>query len=168
MAAERRVARLGAHLCASQTQVAESLRPFHLAFPVHDLDAARTFYGTVLGCLQGREAPGKWIDYSLFGHQIVCHYVGPDYRAPGYFNPVDSDEVPVPHFGIVLTEPQFHELAARLKQVDTKFVIKPHLRFKGFPGEQWTMFFKDPSGNALEFKAMKNPENLFARYEVHD
>mmetsp|Transcript_20129 Transcript_20129/g.35777 ORF Transcript_20129/g.35777 Transcript_20129/m.35777 type:complete len:188 (-) Transcript_20129:117-680(-) len=145
-----------------------TLRPFHHAFPVSDLEKARWFYGTVLQCEQGREAPGKWIDYNMHGSQIVCHFVGKDYVAPAYTNPVDDDEVPVPHFGAVLTEELFHELADRLRKVNTKFVVEPHLRFKGFPGEQWTMFFKDPSGNALEFKAMANPENLFAKYSVKE
>jgi Predicted dioxygenase of extradiol dioxygenase family len=110
----------------------------------------------------------KWQDYSLHGHQIVCHWVGNDYRCQDYFNPVDGDEVPVPHFGLALTVDEFHALADRLKQAGIQFIIEPHLRFKDQPGEQWTMFFKDPSGNNLEFKAMTNIDNLFAKYNVVD
>ena len=141
--------------------------PFHYAFPVHDLDEAKQFYGTVLGCQEGRSST-KWQDYSLHGHQIVCHWVGNDYRCQDYFNPVDGDEVPVPHAGLALTVDQFHDLADRLKKHGMQFIIEPHLRFEGQPGEQYTMFFKDPSGNNLEFKAMTKVENLFAKYNVVD
>lgn len=110
----------------------------------------------------------QWQDYSLNGHQIVAHYVGPDYRCQDYYNPVDGDEVPVPHAGLALTESQFHELAKRVRDAGINFIIEPHLRFKGMPGEQWTMFFKDPSGNNLEFKAMTTIDNLFAKYNVED
>eukprot|EP00978_Attheya_sp_CCMP212_P021017 scaffold60871_cov48-Attheya_sp.AAC.4 len=139
--------------------------PFHYAFPVHDLELAKKFYGGVLGCAEGRSSE-KWQDYSLHGHQLVCHWVGSDYRCQDFFNPVDGDDVPVPHMGLALTEPQFHELAERLRKAGVKFIIEPHLRFKGQPGEQWTMFFKDPSGNNLEFKSMTTIENLFAKYNV--
>lgn len=140
--------------------------PFHYAFPVHSLEAAKEFYGTVLGCEEGRSSD-KWQDYSLYGHQIVCHWAGEDYRCIDYYNPVDGDEVPVPHAGLALeTVQQFNDLVDQLRSHDIKFVIEPHLRFKGEPGEQWTMFFKDPSGNNLEFKAMANHENLFAKYNV--
>jgi extradiol dioxygenase family protein len=118
-----------------------------------------------LGCAEGRSSE-KWQDYSLHGHQIVCHWAGNDYRCHDYYNPVDGDEVPVPHFGLALTVEQFHELAQRLKENGIKFIIEPTLRFKGQPGEQYTMFFKDPSGNNLEFKAMTKMENLFAKYNV--
>mmetsp|Transcript_30862 Transcript_30862/g.62587 ORF Transcript_30862/g.62587 Transcript_30862/m.62587 type:complete len:253 (-) Transcript_30862:191-949(-) len=141
--------------------------PFHYAFPVHDLDAAKKFYGDVLGCAEGRSSP-KWQDFSLNGHQIVCHWVGNDYRCQDYFNPVDGDEVPVPHTGLALTEDEFHALAERVRDAGVEFIIEPHLRFKGQPGEQWTMFFKDPSGNNLEFKAMTTIDNLFAKYNVVD
>jgi uncharacterized protein len=141
--------------------------PFHYAFPVHDLDKAKSFYGGVLGCKEGRSSE-KWQDYSLHGHQIVAHWVGNEYRCQDYYNPVDGDEVPVPHTGLALTVEQFHELANRLGSAGVEFIIKPHLRFEGQPGEQWTMFFKDPSGNNLEFKAMTKPENLFAKYNVAD
>lgn len=141
--------------------------PFHYAFPVHDLGVAREFYGSVLGCEEGRSST-KWQDYSLHGHQIVCHWVGDDYRCQDYYNPVDGDEVPVPHAGLALTVDQFHDLAERLRNAGVEFIIEPHLRFKGMPGEQYTMFFKDPSGNNLEFKAMTKPQNLFAKYNVVD
>jgi len=141
--------------------------PFHLALPVHDLEIAKDFYGRVLGCAEGRSNE-KWQDYSLNGHQIVCHWVGNNYRCADYFNPVDGDEVPVPHFGLALTEDEFHNLAERLKKFGIEFIIEPHLRFQGQPSEQWTMFFKDPSGNNLEFKAMTNIDNLFAKYNVVD
>jgi extradiol dioxygenase family protein len=141
--------------------------PFHHAFPVHDLEAAKHFYGTILGCAEGRSST-KWQDYSLYGHQIVAHWVGSDYRCQDYFNPVDGDEVPVPHTGLALTEEEFHALAVRVRDAGITFIIEPHLRFKGMPGEQWTMFFKDPSGNNLEFKAMTTLENLFAKYNVAD
>jgi extradiol dioxygenase family protein len=141
--------------------------PFHYAFPVHNLELAKHFYGTVMGCEEGRSSE-KWQDYSLYGHQIVAHWVGDDYRNLDYFNPVDGDEVPVPHFGIALSVEQFHELAERLKKYGIAFIIAPHLRFEDDPGQQWTMFFKDPSGNNLEFKAMTKPQNLFAKYNVAD
>jgi len=141
-----------------------TMPPFHLAFPVADLDQTKAFYGSLLGCPEGRSAAG-WIDYNLFGHQIVCHHVK-GYNASATANAVDGDPVPVPHFGLALTVPQFEALADRVKKANVQFVIQPHLRFEGQPGEQWTMFFKDPSGNALEFKAMTNPENLFAKYHV--
>ncbi|CAM9916490.1 unnamed protein product, partial [Ascophyllum nodosum] len=141
--------------------------PFHHAFPVHDLALAKHFYGQVLGLPEGRSS-SKWQDYSLDGHQIVCHFVGADYRCQDHVNPVDGDRVPVPHTGLAMTVEQFHLFADRLRKHDVKFVIEPHLRFKGHAGEQWTMFFKDPSGNNLEFKAMTNPSNLFAKYNVDE
>lgn len=141
--------------------------PFHYAFPVHDLELAKDFYGRILGCVEGRSSE-KWQDYSLGGHQIVCHFAGSDYRCQDYYNPVDGDEVPVPHMGLALTVEEFHKLAERVRKSGIKFIIEPTLRFEGEPGEQWTMFFKDPSGNNLEFKAMASPENLFAKYNVQD
>ena len=143
--------------------------PMHLAVPVHCMQKAREFYGDTLGLTEGRRCDDKWQDYSLFGHQLVCHYVGNNFRAQDFYNPVDGDEVPVPHFGAVLTLSEFQTLASRLKssgKVD--FIIEPHKRFEGMPGEQWTMFFKDPSGNSLEFKAMTTPNNLFAKYNVQE
>ena len=142
--------------------------PFHLAIPVHSMSEARNFYGGILGLKEGRRCDDKWQDYSLFGHQIVCHYVGEQYRCQDYYNPVDGDEVPVSHFGICLLEEEFHQLANKLKACGIQFIIEPHLRFQGQPGEQWTMFFKDPSNNNLEFKSLKNPQYLFARYNVID
>lgn len=138
-----------------------TLRPFHLAFPVHDLDEARRFYGGIMGCAEGRSS-GHWIDFDFYGHQIVAHL---DASAQGAatHNPVDGHDVPVPHFGVVLTMPQWEELAGRLRAAGTKFGIEPHIRFKGEVGEQATMFFCDPSGNALEFKAFGDDSQLFAR-----
>jgi extradiol dioxygenase family protein len=136
-----------------------SLRPFHLAFPVHDLAAARAFYGATLGCAEGRSAE-SWVDFDLYGHQIVAHLDAA--RAPEIANPVDGHEVPVPHFGVVLEWGEWHALAARLEAEGIAFGIAPHIRFAGQPGEQATMFFRDPSGNALEFKAFRDPASLFA------
>jgi uncharacterized protein len=132
---------------------------FHLAIPVDDLVAARAFYGGVLGCAEGRSAP-DWVDWNLYGHQVVTHAVG--HRAQIAHNPVDGHEVPVPHFGVILSVPDFHTLASRLTQLEVQFVIEPHVRFVGEPGEQWTMFFLDPSGNPLEFKAFADDAQVFA------
>jgi len=118
-----------------------------------------------MGCEEGRSSL-RWQDYSLHGHQLVCHWAGDDYRCTDYYNPVDGDEVPVPHFGVALTVPQWEELVARLRSHDIQFLIEPTLRFKGMPGEQYTCFFKDQSNNNLEFKAMVNHELLFAKYNV--
>lgn len=136
------------------------MRPFHLAFPVHDLDAARAFYCGVLGCGEGRSSD-HWIDFDLYGHQIVAH-LNPGIRAANATNPVDGHQVPVPHFGVVLTMAQWEELAARLRAAGVAFGIEPYIRFKGQVGEQATMFFTDPSGNALEFKAFADDAMLFA------
>ena len=137
------------------------LAPFHLAFPVHDLAAARAFYGGLLGCPEGRSS-GEWVDFDFFGHQIVAHFV-PDAGARAASNPVDGHDVPVPHFGLVMNMADWERLAARLEAAGVAFVIPPTIRFRGQPGEQATMFFRDPSGNALEIKAMAEPANLFAR-----
>lgn len=137
-----------------------TLRPFHLAFPVHDLAVARAFYGDLMGCPEGRLSD-QWIDFDFYGHQIVTH-LDPGARAVVVHNPVDGHDVPVPHFGIVLTMDQFESLSARLKDSGLQFVIEPHIRFAGQPGEQATMFFLDPSGNALEFKAFADDSQLFA------
>ena len=136
------------------------LPPFHLAFPVDDLAAARAFYGDLLGCPEGRSAD-HWIDFDLHGHQLVAH-LAPDAVRARATNPVDGEAVPVPHFGLVLAMEQWEALAQRLQAADVAFVIAPTVRFKGEPGEQATMFLLDPAGNALEFKAMAKPENLFA------
>jgi len=137
-----------------------SIAPFHLAFPVHDLRAARGFYGGLLGCPEGRSSH-EWIDFDLFGHQIVAH-LSPQQGAD-HHNPVDGHDVPVPHFGVVLDWNDFQALAARLKAGGLHFVIEPCVRFAGQVGEQATMFFRDPSGNALEFKAFKDRNQLFAK-----
>ena len=139
-----------------------TLRPFHLAFPVRDLTAARAFWGGVMGCPEGRSA-ADWIDFDFYGHQIVAHCVGEAGRADAGTNPVDGHGVPVPHFGIVLELADWQALADRLKAAGTKFEIEPHIRFKGEPGEQATMFFRDPSGNAIEMKAFANLGQLFAK-----
>ena len=138
-----------------------NLPPFHLAFPVHDLAAARAFYGGLLGCAEGRSA-AEWIDFDFFGHQIVAH-LDPGMRPRAHHNPVDGHDVPVPHFGAVLAMAEWEALAGRLRAGGVAFVIEPTIRFRGEAGEQATMFFLDPSGNALELKAMARPENLFAR-----
>jgi extradiol dioxygenase family protein len=140
------------------------LTPFHIAFPVDDIAAARQFYGTVLGCAEGRSTD-IWIDFDLFGHQIVAHYKPRAAAQPdaAHHNPVDGHDVPVPHFGVVLTMAKWEALAARLQAANVAFVIEPHIRFKGQVGEQATMFFLDPSGNALEFKAFKDMSSLFAK-----
>ncbi|HQT39168.1 MAG TPA: VOC family protein [Acidocella sp.] len=135
------------------------MRPFHLAFPVHDLAAARAFYGGVLGCAEGRSSE-HWIDFDFYGHQIVAH-LQPEESRLSHSNLVDSHDVPVPHFGLILEMPQWQALAAKLQAAGTKFVIEPYVRFKGQPGEQATMFFRDPSGNALEFKAFADDANIF-------
>src|SRR4051794_17925771 len=136
------------------------LPPFHLAFPVHDLAAARAFYGGLLGCPEGRSAD-QWIDFDFFGHQIVAH-LSPDAKPRAHHNPVDGHDVPVPHFGAVLPMARWEALAERLRD-SVEFVMEPTVRFRGQPGEQATMFFLDPSGNALEIKAMRDPNGLFAR-----
>jgi uncharacterized protein len=135
---------------------------FHLAVPVDDLGAARHFYGEVLGCPQGREAD-TWVDWDLYGHQVVTHLVaGRGDRVVGR-NPVDGHEVPVPHFGALLEVESFHRLAERLFDAGVEFVIAPHRRFAGEAGDQWTMFCFDPAGNALEFKAFADDSDVFRR-----
>jgi len=133
---------------------------FHLAFPVTDLDAARDFYGGVLGCEEGRSSD-RWIDFNLYGHQIVAH-LSEDAGFASH-NHVDADNVPVPHFGIVLPMDEWQQLADRLKQQSVEFIIEPKIRFAGEVGEQATMFFLDPSGNALEFKAFNDFSQVFAK-----
>lgn len=135
------------------------MSPFHLAIPVDDLAAARAFYGGVLGCPEGRSSE-RWIDFDFLGHQLVVHHAP---RAAIVRNQVDGDAVPVPHFGLVLDWPAWEALAARIGASGTPFELAPHTRFAGQPGEQGTFFVFDPAGNAIEFKAMRHPENLFAR-----
>lgn len=135
--------------------------PFHIAFPVDDLDAARHFYGGIIGCEEGRSSD-QWIDFNLFGHQIVAH-LKPGHVSSNHANPVDGHQVPVPHFGVVLPWAKWDALAERLRSHDVPFVIDPYIRFEGEVGEQATMFFLDPAGNALEFKAFKDISQLFAK-----
>ena len=134
---------------------------FHLAFPVKDLESSRKFYGEILGCEEGRSSDA-WIDFNLFGHQIVAH-LAPEASGVRHKNEVDADHVPVPHFGVVLPLPEFHSLAERLKARGVEFIIEPKIRFAGETGEQATMFFLDPSGNALEFKAFADFSQVFAK-----
>jgi uncharacterized protein len=139
-----------------------TLPSFHLALPVHDIEAARHFYGEVLGLARGR-SDERWTDWNLEGHQIVTHEVDGHTRpAVAGANRVDGHDVPVPHFGVVLDVERFRELAQRLTDAGTDFVIEPYVRFENTPGEQWTMFLLDPSGNALEFKAFRDASRLFA------
>ena len=141
--------------------ISDTLPPFHLAVPVDDIDAARRFYGEVLGFERGR-SDERWTDWNVAGHQVVTHQVDGYAGAAAGTNPVDGHEVPVPHFGLVLPVDRFRELADRLTAAGTDFVIEPYVRFEGEPGEQWTMLFLDPAGNALEFKAFRDPGQLFA------
>lgn len=137
------------------------MQPFHLAFPVTNLTQARAFYGGLLGCPEGRSSP-DWVDFDFYGHQIVAH-LAPDECKPVGTSAVDGHGVPVRHFGAVLTMAQWEALAAKLKAANTQFVIEPYIRFKGEVGEQATMFFHDPCGNALEFKAFADMGRLFAK-----
>ena len=149
------------------TRAQDHPRPFHLAFPVHDLDVARSFYGGLLGCPEGRSSP-EWIDFDLFGHQIVAHLAPQECSLASTStststSAVDGDAVPVKHFGVVLPMAEWQELADKLTAVNTRFIIDPHVRFKGLAGEQATFFFLDPSGNALEFKSFADLGQLFAK-----
>ncbi|SDG24253.1 VOC family protein [Paraburkholderia phenazinium] len=137
------------------------LPPFHLAFPVHSLAAARAFYGELLGCPEGRSSP-EWVDFNFHGHQIVAH-LAPEEAGHRHTSAVDGDAVPVRHFGVVLPMDQWQATADKLQRAGISFIIEPHVRFKGEVGEQATMFFLDPSGNALEFKAFANMASLFAK-----
>lgn len=136
------------------------LTPFHLAIPVSDLNETRSFYREILGCTEGRSS-NHWVDVDFFGHQLVLH-LSDDVKPKITSNPVDGHDVPVPHFGVVLDWNDWERLAERLKQSGIQFTIEPYIRFEGKVGEQATMFFYDPSGNALEFKAFKDPSHLFA------
>ena len=137
------------------------IQPFHLAIPVSNLENARVFYRDLLGCTEGRSSD-HWVDFNFFGHQLVIH-VKEASLAKKVSNPVDGHDVPIPHFGVVLSMETFEQLSEKLKQKNVKFIIEPYTRFKGEVGEQATMFFEDPSGNALEFKAFKNIDQLFAQ-----
>ena len=139
----------------------QTITPFHVAIPVHNLDECRTFYREVLGCEEGRSSD-HWVDFNLFGHQLVIHYK-PKSDEGLHANPVDGKQVPVPHYGVVLPWDSFTEFSEKLKSLGVAFVIEPYIRFKGQVGEQATMFFLDPAGNALEFKAFKDISQLFAK-----
>jgi uncharacterized protein len=142
----------------------ETLPPFHLAIPVNDLEEARAFYGDLLGCKEGRSTE-RWVDFNFYGHQLVCHRVesSAHHASVKGVNPVDGDDVPVPHFGVVLAQSEWQALAEQLHRTGTRFLIEPRIRFAGQVGEQGTMFLLDPSGNALEFKTFRDIESqLFA------
>lgn len=139
----------------------KTITPFHIAIPVHNLDQCRTFYREVLGCEEGRSSD-QWVDFNLFGHQLVIHYK-PKSEEDLHSNPVDGKNVPVPHYGVVLPWNIFQSFSEKLRSKNIKFVIEPYIRFQGQIGEQATMFFLDPAGNALEFKAFKDMEQLFAK-----
>lgn len=140
---------------------ARALRPFHLAFPVRDIAEARKFYGELLGCAEGRSAE-NWVDFDFYGHQLVAH-LAPEECGHKSTSAVDDHDVPVKHFGVILSIPDWKALAEKLTKAGTKFVIEPYVRFEGEVGEQHTMFFLDPSGNALEFKAFANDDMIFAK-----
>lgn len=143
------------------TPAARVRPPFHLAFPVHDIAVARSFYGELLGCPEGRSSD-QWVDFDFHGHQIVAH-LAPEECGHRQTSAVDGHDVPVRHFGAILALPEWEALAERLKAAGTRFVIEPYVRFRGEAGEQATMFFLDPSGNAIEFKAFATLDNLFAK-----
>lgn len=140
----------------------QKIQPFHLAIPVSNLEKARIFYRDTLNCEEGRSSD-HWVDFNFFGHQLVIHYKKASDIEKSVSNPVDGKEVPVPHFGVVLEWNTFQNFSEELKKKNINFIIEPYIRFEGKVGEQATMFFKDPSGNALEFKAFKNIEQLFAK-----
>lgn len=140
----------------------KKLDPFHLAIPVHDLEAAREFYGQLMDCPEGR-SDQHWVDFNFFGHQLVCHLDENHVDPHDIENPVDGHDVPVPHFGVVLSRDDWKWLADRLLAFGATFIIEPNIRFRGQPGEQASFFLRDPSGNALEFKSMHNRRELFAR-----
>jgi extradiol dioxygenase family protein len=146
---------------SDQSDVRPVLAPFHLAFPVHDIAAARAFYGDILGCPEGRSSP-DWVDFNFYGHQIVAH-LAPEEVGHRKTSAVDGDNVPVRHFGVVLSMPEWEAAADKLRAAGIEFIIEPHIRFKGEVGEQATMFFLDPSGNAMEMKAFANMASLFAK-----
>lgn len=139
-----------------------NIQPFHLAIPVTNLEENRIFYRDTLGCAEGRSSD-HWVDFNFFGHQLVIHVQEPQPKPIGKGNPVDGKDVPIPHFGVVLEWDVFQDFSEKLKSNNIQFVIEPYIRFEGKTGEQATMFFKDPSGNALEFKAFKNIDQLFAK-----
>ena len=161
----RRVSHLGRPMLRRHFGAQKKLAPFHAALPVHNLEECKLFYRNVLRCEEGRTA-SEWADYNFFGHQIVLHYKPkPESATSAHTNPVDGQDVPVPHWGVVLPWEDFWSFANDLKRQEIQFVIEPYIRFKGQVGEQATMFFFDPAGNALEFKAFQDMDQLFAKDE---
>jgi extradiol dioxygenase family protein len=139
----------------------KNLLPFHLAIPVNDLEKSRNFYKNILGCEEGRSS-NHWVDFNFFGHQLVIHFKEKE-SDNTKTNPVDGKDVPIPHFGVILEWNDFHDFSKKLIEKKINFIIEPYIRFEGLPGEQATMFFKDPCGNALEFKSFKDPSQVFAK-----
>ena len=139
----------------------KNLLPFHLAIPVNDLEKSRSFYKNILGCEEGRSS-NHWVDFNFFGHQLVIHFKEKE-SDDTKTNPVDGKDVPIPHFGVILEWNDFHDFSKKLIEKKINFIIEPYIRFEGLPGEQATMFFKDPCGNALEFKSFKDPSQVFAK-----
>ena len=139
----------------------KNLLPFHLAIPVNDLEKSRNFYKNILGCEEGRSS-NHWVDFNFFGHQLVIHFKEKE-SDDTKTNPVDGKDVPIPHFGVILEWNDFHDFSKKLIEKKINFIIEPYIRFEGLPGEQATMFFKDPCGNALEFKSFKDPSQVFAK-----
>jgi len=139
----------------------KNLSPFHLAIPVNNIAKCKIFYKEILGCIEGRSSD-NWVDFDLFGHQLVIHFQE-SYNKNLHTNPVDGKDVPIPHFGVILDWENFKRFSSKLEKKGVEFIIKPYIRFEGEPGEQATMFFKDPSGNALEFKSFKDSSQIFAK-----
>ena len=139
----------------------KNLSPFHLAIPVNNIDKCKIFYKEILGCKEGRSSD-HWVDFDLFGHQLVIHFQESNNKNL-HTNPVDGKDVPIPHFGVILEWENFKRFSSKLEKKGVEFIIKPYIRFEGEPGEQATMFFKDPSGNALEFKSFKDSSQIFAK-----
>ena len=139
----------------------KNLSPFHLAIPVNNIAKCKIFYKEILGCMEGRSSD-NWVDFDLFGHQLVIHFQESNNKNL-HTNPVDGKDVPIPHFGVILEWENFKRFSSKLEKKGVEFIIKPYIRFEGEPGEQATMFFKDPSGNALEFKSFKDSSQIFAK-----
>ena len=139
----------------------KNLSPFHLAIPVNNITKCKIFYKEILGCIEGRSSD-NWVDFDLFGHQLVIHFQESNNKNL-HTNPVDGKDVPIPHFGVILEWENFKIFSSKLEKKGVEFIIKPYIRFEGEPGEQATMFFKDPSGNALEFKSFKDSSQIFAK-----
>ena len=139
----------------------KNLSPFHLAIPVNNIAKCKIFYKEILGCTEGRSSD-NWVDFDLFGHQLVIHFQESNNKNL-HTNPVDGKDVPIPHFGVILEWENFKRFSSKLEKKGVEFIIKPYIRFEGEPGEQATMFFKDPSGNALEFKSFKDSSQIFEK-----